>query len=273
MPQNLPVNIVFLGYTPGSGPQDIDVTKFAPGLPATYRTVNRYPGFYGNRQYNGVDFTFRYNTTFASSAFTNAFFNYLTSISVPAARTIYQDAYNAQSKKAAVSVTQNYFIDAVSVEKWLARNAPTYGIDTTQYTVFYVNWFGRQDFKFHVYVKTDERSRYRLQLRSIRASRKMIGWGGTGVPCMVLRPLRRSDSFTNNFDVDNADITGNGVLDYRIPPIWEYGNLKAYRKFDNLSGDLLEGDTLRRDQFSSRLRLCTRLRCRHRIFPRVSKWM
>ena len=45
-----------------------------------------------------------------------------------------------------------YWIDAPSVERWLAANAgPRLGVDTTRYTVFLVNWCGRSDFRFHVY--------------------------------------------------------------------------------------------------------------------------
>ena len=29
-------------------------------------------------------------------------------------------------------------------------------VDTTDYTIFFVNWYGRDDFKYHVYTKTDE---------------------------------------------------------------------------------------------------------------------
>lgn len=41
-----------------------------------------------------------------------------------------------------------------------------------------------------------------------------------------------------SWDVDDADLTGDGILDYRIPPVWEYGNTTGYRPFTDLSGDL-----------------------------------
>jgi hypothetical protein len=237
--QQLPVNIVFVGYAPGAGPQNVDLAKFSAGLPAGYRTVNRYPGFYGNRQYNGVDFTFQYKTSFAPTAFTNAFFNHLTALAVPAATTIYQDAYNAQTKKVAVNVEKNHFIDAVAVEKWLAANGPAYGIDTTKYTIFYINWYGRPDFRFHLYTKTDEPDPdTNYNFGQIRASRKIIAWGGSVSRTWFYDLSAGPDFNTGNYNVDTADITGNKVLDYRIPPVWEYGNTNAYRKFDDLSGDL-----------------------------------
>jgi hypothetical protein len=36
----------------------------------------------------------------------------------------------------------------------------------------------------------------------------------------------------------DADLNANDVPDYRLPPVWEYGNLAGYRPFDDLSGDL-----------------------------------
>src|SRR5678816_4063956 len=46
--------------------------------------------------------------------------------------------------------------------------------------------------------------------------------------------------WTDNYDITTADLDGDGVLDYRMPPVWEYGNTKTglYRAFDNLSRDL-----------------------------------
>ncbi|HSE20263.1 MAG TPA: hypothetical protein VLB68_01355, partial [Pyrinomonadaceae bacterium] len=41
--QNLPVNIVFVGYHPGSGPRDIQEGDFRSVLPQTYRSINRVP--------------------------------------------------------------------------------------------------------------------------------------------------------------------------------------------------------------------------------------
>ena len=43
------------------------------------------------------------------------------------------------------------------------------------------------------------------------------------------------DNWSGNFDVDDADIDGDGVADYRIPTSWEYGH---YRPKSKLAGDL-----------------------------------
>jgi len=84
-----------------------------------------------------------------------------------------------------------------------------------------------------------------------RQSRKMIAWGGTtsddeeGGPASTARvwfyDLSAGPEFwTDNYDITTADLDGDGVLDYRMPPVWEYGNTKTglYRAFDNLSRDL-----------------------------------
>src|SRR5581483_3318435 len=46
------------------------------------------------------------------------------------------------------------------------------------------------------------------------------------------------ESWTDNWDVDDADVDGDHVADYRMPPVWEYGNTSGYRPFTDLSGDL-----------------------------------
>ena len=44
--QDLTINVVFVGYEPGSDYANIDETAFLDELPATYRAVNRFPSFY-----------------------------------------------------------------------------------------------------------------------------------------------------------------------------------------------------------------------------------
>jgi hypothetical protein len=141
-------------------------------------------------------------------------------------------------------VTENYWIDAPTVEQWLADNTNSMlGVDTSDYTVFFVNWYGRPDFKFHVYTKTDEPdpdTGYNFGLE--RESRKLIAWGGTTPDDEEngLGSLHRiwfydlsagPEGWTDNWNVDDD-------YGYRMPPVWEYGNLSGYRPFDNLSGDL-----------------------------------
>ncbi len=83
----------------------------------------------------------------------------------------------------------------------------------------------------------------------LRSSRKLTAWGGTTPDDEEdgLGSLQRiwfydlsagPEGWSDNWNLDDSDLFGDGVMDYRIPPAWEYGNLSAYRPFDNLSGDL-----------------------------------
>jgi hypothetical protein len=238
--QELTINVVFVGYEQGNGYQEIDEAAFLSELPSTYRTVNRYPSFYSGNEFLGLTFTYDYNLVYADDAFEDEFFGYLDSIAQSEALTLYQELYNLQSGKAGL-VTANNWIDAPSVEQWLASNADM--VDTTNYTIFFINWFGRDDFKYHVYTKIgepDPDTGYDFGLE--RDSRKIIAWGGTTPDDEEtgLGSLHRiwfydlsagPEGWTDNWNIDDD-------LGYRMPPIWEYGNMGGYRPFDNLSGDL-----------------------------------
>ncbi|MCK4899135.1 MAG: hypothetical protein KAS38_10175, partial [Anaerolineales bacterium] len=238
--QDLTINVVFVGYEPGAGYQDIDQGAFVAELPGTYRPINRFPSDYKGNEFLGLTFNYDYNLVYADDEFENAFFGYLGSIAVPQPLTIYQDAYNFQAA-ATGSVTDNHWIEAPSVEQWLADNAGM--VDTTDYTIFFVNWYGRDDFKYHVYTKIgepDPDTGYDFGLE--RESRKLIAWGGTTPDDEEtgLGSLHRiwfydlsagPEAWTDNWNVDDD-------WGYRMPPVWEYGNMTGYRPFDNLSGDL-----------------------------------
>jgi hypothetical protein len=247
--QDLTVNIVFVGYDPGSGSQDINEAAFVSELPEMYRTVNRYPSFYFGNEYMGVDFNYDFNLVYSDAAFEDAFFGHLGSVAQPAPLTVYQNLYNSQLNRSD-TVTDNHLIEVSDVESWLAANTgPMLGVDTQQYTIFFINWYGRSDFKFHVYQKTGEPDPDTGVDFGVFQSRKVIAWGGTTPddPQTGLGDLHRiwfydlsagPEAWTDNWNVDDADLNGNSLMDYRMPPVWEYGNLSAYRPFDNLSGDL-----------------------------------
>jgi len=241
--QDLTINVVFVGYEEGSGDQQIDNAAFLSELPGTYRTINRYPSFYFGNEFLGVDFNFDYNPVYADDAFEDAFFGYLDSIADPQPLTLYQEWYNLETARS-LDVTDNAWIDAPSVEQWLADNTNNMlGVDTTDYTVFFVNWYGRDDFRFHVYTKTDEPDPDTgYNFGELRESRKLIAWGGTAPDDEEngLGSLHRiwfydlsagPEGWTDNWSIDNEP-------GYTMPPVWEYGNLSGYRPFDDLSGDL-----------------------------------
>jgi hypothetical protein len=228
----------------------VDPVTLRAGLPRVSRPIHRYPNFYGYHQPIGLTHNYHYTVVFADAVYENAFFGYLSSIAVPQPRTLFQDQYNAQIGRAA-AVGANHFIDAPSVEKWLAANPPP-GVDTTTYTIVFINWYGRTDFKNHVYTTTDEPdpdTGYNFGVN--RQSRKIIAYGGTSADDAEsgLGSTHRiwfhdlsagPEAWTDNWDINAADLDGNGVMDYRMPPVWEYGNPSPdiYRPFDDLSGDL-----------------------------------
>ena len=45
------------------------------------------------------------------------------------------------------------------------------------------------------------------------------------------------ESWTDNWNVDDADVDGDDIPDYRMPPIWEYAK-GGFRAPSALSGDL-----------------------------------
>jgi hypothetical protein len=241
--QNLTVNVVFVNLAPGSGPTRVNDATFTAALPATYRSIHRYQNFYGNKQSTGNRFGFQYQLVHADSAYADALFGYLGSIAAPQPRTLFQDAYNAQP--GALDVGQNHWIDGALVEKWLAANPPA-GVDTSNYTVYFINWYGRGDFRFHVYTRLDSPDPDTgYNFGALRSSRKIVAWGGT--PPAAGAPVKRvwfydvsagPESWTGQYDIVNADFDGDGVPDYRMPPIWDYGNPNGYRAFNDLTGDL-----------------------------------
>ncbi|WP_278913950.1 hypothetical protein [Deinococcus wulumuqiensis] len=219
--QKLKVNIVNIGYaatSPGqvTGARDLNFSSLRQELPATYKTINRYPSFYGNNELTGNNFIFDYNYVTAPKSFEDEFFAFLASsgkedslekdgltyLNIAAA------AYNCQSADTtkvlkvldrrpadltplyacpesagniAREITGNWEVDGAAVEKWLGDNAGKLGIDPTQHTVFLINWYGRPDFKFHSY--SHERaesveSDTKLDFGQ-RSSRRTVAWGGT----------------------------------------------------------------------------------------------
>lgn len=247
--QNLQINIVFVGYrTFGS----VNRSVLLNNLPHTYRAIDRYPSFYrssGDPKFAGNKFDFTYNIINSTQAFDDAYFNYLNSIAVQKPRTVYQDLYNQQQVRR-LTVGQNYQISSVLAEKWFAENAETMlGVNTRQYTIFFVNWFGRSDFKFHVYAKPgliDPDTGGGISGDSDFFQK--IAQGGTAADDAQtpLGTLRRvwfydlsagPDYNTASWDITDPDIDGDGRQDYRIPPIWEYGNTGGYRRFNSFSVD------------------------------------
>src|SRR5687767_449056 len=230
--QRIPVNIVFIGYNRDM----IDREALRGQLPGTYEPVVRYPQFYGllGREM-GLKFNFDYNFNFTENSFADRFFGYLQEIGVPGDPTLFQLMYNDQKKNVLDVTGPVLHIDAPSVEAWLAENLR---INPNSYTIVFVNWYSRPDFQFHVYTKTDEPDPDTgYNFGEIRASRKMIAWGGTNSRLWFYDLSAGPEAWTDNWNVDDADVDGDDEPDYRMPPIWEYTQ-KGFRKPGALSRDL-----------------------------------
>ena len=95
-----------------------------------------------------------------------------------------------------------------------------------------------RDFKFHVYTKTDQADPDTgYNFGAMRDSRKMIAWGGSQSRSWFYDLSAGPEAWTNNWDVDDPDLDGNGIEDYRMPPIWEYA-AGGYRDPARLTSDL-----------------------------------
>ena len=255
--QDLDINIVFVGYQQGAGPRDINEAAFRAGLPSRYRAIAIAPSLYipsneeDDQIWNGNSYDYNYNLVYANQGFEDAYFNFLLANSTACGNSFYQDYYNTQQTRS-LDVQNNICIGATTAEKWLAMNAgPMLGVDTTKYTIFYINWYGRSDFRFHAYVPYDypdpdpDTGAFWGQDELY-----MIAWGGTTPDDDQngLGSLRRvwfldlsagPEYNISNCLLDPSEVFGIiGPGAYSMPPTWEYGNTTAYRPFNDLSGDL-----------------------------------
>jgi hypothetical protein len=246
--ETVDVNVVFVGMSPNTSVVD-------DTLPATASPKTRYKLFYGldSQAELGINYTYNYSFFDTSLAWENSLFAYLTSIKQAKPRTLYQDLYNEQAGSR--DVGQNHWIDAPSVEKWLIANPPA-GVDPTKPTMFFLNWFGRGDFVDHVYTKIGEPDPDTgNDFGLVRQSRKIVAWGGTapddeetgyaGVPRRVwfYDMSAGPETWGGSYEITSPDIDGDGVRDYRLPPIWEYsGSPLAYVHPGYAGARSLDGD-------------------------------
>lgn len=223
--QKVPVNVVFVGYER----DDIDLEAIKRELPAIYKPVVRYPQFYRlNGRDMGLAYRFKYTFDFTNSTFEKRFFAYLTAIGVEGAPTAFQSAYNDQIRNVVDVTGPVLYIDAPKVERYLQQ----YDGERRQgYTIYFVNWYGRDDFRFHVYSKTDEVDPDTRINFGARGSRQMIAWGGSSSRTWFYDLSAGPESWTNNWIVDDDQ------SEYHMPPIWEYAT-PGYRPPSQVSQDL-----------------------------------
>ena len=241
--ERLPVNVVLLGYDA----QEVDSGALRRALPATSKPIVRSRSSYGIDEEVGITFRYDYQVRSTADSYEDRFFAELKRLSRRAPLTLFQDLYNDQENNSRV-VRGNHTIDAPSVERWLAMNPPE-GVDTRRNTVYLIDWSDRGDFEHHVYTKTGEPDPDTgYDFGKERDSRKLIAWGGTTADDEEtgLGATRRvwfhdasagPESWAGSWNVDDADLDGDGQPDYRIPPVWEYGKGR-YRPAAALTGDL-----------------------------------
>ncbi len=234
--QTVPINLVFIGYDRHAIDHDAVLRELPKGYDPLVRGTQNYelPG-----RNLGLHYDFRYRVRDASSKFEDQFFGYLKDIGKAGPLTLYQQQYNDQHKNVLDVAGPVLYVDAPSTEQWLTAHNNDLGIDNQRgYTIYFINWYSRKDFEFHVYTKTSEPDPdTNYNFGEQRASRKMIAWGGSSSRSWFYDLSAGPEAWTSNFNVDDADIDGNGVDDYRNPPIWEYTS-KGFRKPSKLSSDL-----------------------------------
>jgi hypothetical protein len=240
--ERVTVNVVFVGFDEGDAPW----RAVRAQLPSGGEPIVRSRAMYGIEERLGLDYSYGYRPYYTSRSWEDGFFAYLSSIAVAKPLTEWQEAYNDQAGR--LDVTDNRWIDAPTVEKRLIDSAP-HGVDTRKPTIFFINWYGRRDFKFHVYSKTGEPDPDTgKDFGAVEDDRKMVAWGGTTPEDEETGLGRRGthrvwfydlsagpEAWAGNFDVTNPDLDGDGVADYRIPVSWEYGH---YRPRSALASDL-----------------------------------
>jgi hypothetical protein len=227
--ERVPVNVVFIGIERDA----INQKVFEKRLPSRYRPEHRIASAIQEKAKPlGLSYTYDYRLHFAPTAYENAFFTYLARKARTAPLTGWQHRYNAQFGR--LDIDTNVVIDAPSVERWFAMHPPA-GLSTTQNTVFFIDWFGRKGFRFHVYDKQADPDSDVVGLDATslnQDSEFYVAWGGTAAndPEDGRGLVRRvwfydlsagPDYYSGNWDVTSPD---DGLVPARrIPPVWEYG--------------------------------------------------
>lgn len=252
--EEIPVQIVMLGYEQDVVPVEWFreyLTNYArPSDRArTYRTIENY---FGHSNWTwadvprslvhelGLHYSFDHSVTYADAAYEDRFFDYLLTIGVNesdftgADVSLMQFLYNQQPSRK-FDITDNLVIDPAKVERWLLDN-PAPGVDPSRNTVVFVNWWGRDDFRFHEYeVAGEAQSETGVNFAKKLWTTRMIAWGGTGAHDEESSHGRPSRTWFHDLSAGPDWRTGGWVLDdnfggfgpdpnwqVAFPPVWEY---------------------------------------------------
>jgi len=230
--QDIPVRIVLIGFED----QRVDEDLLRSWLPQTYTPLVRSPQFYGLDGRNlGLEYHFDYEIVHKSGSFADRFFAYLGRIATPGPVSFFQQLYNEQATNLVDVTGPVLYLDAPRVEKWLQDHD---GKGAPGYTVYFVNWYGRSDFRFHVYTRTQEPDPDTgLNFGAVYDEALMSSWGGTSSRNWFYDFSAGPEWNTTNWLVDFHDANGNGIEEYRIPTTWEYAT-GGYRPLEALGGDM-----------------------------------
>lgn len=254
--QEVPIKIALVGFDEN----DVDEDALRAQLADAYAPVVRVPKLYQDAgapvtpRDLGLSFTFEYDIINTGTRFEDAFFGYLKQIGTAGPPTHFQDCYSGTAPTlpdgtpdpcnqtgSVLDIDQSLYIDAPSVEQWLATRGRAL-LDTDAehaYFLYFINWYSRDDFQFHVFTKTDEPDPDTgYNFGEQRASRKLRGYGGSTASRIWYFDMSAGPEFwAGSYDINTPDLDGDGEPDYRIPPIWEYAE-GGYRPYAELSKDL-----------------------------------
>jgi hypothetical protein len=282
--QTADVNVVLVGF---GGIVDPAAAEAAVSSLVPWNGVPQADA--SGQSFLGQRFDFRYHFTLAPTWFEDAFFTWLHAAAQPQAPLpfangmlplpitpgqfvydfcnldpTYDPAHGCSFNPDAPRVnrrfvTQNYLLNATSVEKVLSQALPSaLGIDVTRPTIVLLNWWGRPDYVDHIYLDPSEPDPETHAPRGLFVANELAGYGGTSVSdpetcaagdCVHHRlwfydvsagPMVRTGGFDLVADVPRmTGALNKGAPDYRFHHIADYGTPSGtYRPLDTLLFDL-----------------------------------
>ena len=219
--EHLPVNFVFVGF------EEKDVEqRFRQELPKRYRPVVRSRSWDAmDREVLPIEHVFDYNLVFTEETWEDRFFSWLKTKALQSRVTAQQASYNSSGVNR-VTIEENFRVPAHETEKWLAENPPP-GVDTSEYTAYFIDWYGEKGFEHHLYMKGGEPDTDSGVDWGQTENQLLVAWGGTpptdqeGRVDSVNRVWFYDMSAGPDWRTGNWDVSEDAA-GYRILPSWEY---------------------------------------------------
>lgn len=229
--QRIPIRIVLVGFEAGV----VNLSDLEAVLPGTYEPRVRMPTFFGLKGRDlGLEYEFDYQIVRKGRSFSDGLFDHLTRIGTEGPLTLYQERYNDQEKNVLDVTGPVLYIDAPRVERWLTRHDDA---DRPGYTVYFINWYGRADFRFHVYTRAGEPDPDTDTDFGLMLWNAISSWGGTSSRSWFYDFSAGPEWNMSNWIVDRENIGGGPQDEYRMPVIWEYAT-GGYRSPEVLGHDM-----------------------------------